>query len=171
MWVAVSEMGERDIIREAVRRIDIHGRNADLLLRAYREGRLRREVEQIITAEYWRALRTWMQSTARQIKVVAGEEPLPHHIYFLDATRRMPEAQPSLETPFWEGLLPFDACPETVEIDAGRIHDVMDCTTRAVGPHYILVRALAHYIARLYRQDSELERMLNELVREQLDHL
>jgi hypothetical protein len=170
LWVVLSEMGERDIVRETVRRIEIQGRNADLLLRAYREGRLRREVEQVVIGEYWRALCAWMESTARQIRTVAGETPLPHHIYFLDATRRLPEAQPSLETPFWEGLLPFDACPETVEIDAGRIHDVMDCTTRAVGPHYVLVRALAHHVAHLYGQDNELERLLSELVREQLDH-
>ncbi|MBC7235432.1 MAG: hypothetical protein H5T69_06285 [Chloroflexi bacterium] len=169
VWITLVETGQREILRETVRGLQLSGRNADLVLRAYREGRLRREVEETLVVEFWRALRQWMGCTARQIKALAGEEPLPHRIYFLDATRQLPEARQCLETPFWEAQLPFDACPEVIELDAGRVHHVMDCTTQAAGPHYVPVRALAYYVANLYQEDNKLAQSLFELVRRELD--
>ena len=85
---------------------------------------------------------------------------MPHHVYFLDMTRRMPEARLSLETPYWEQSLACDRVPEIIQLDVSSVRNVVDCTTQATGPAYLLLRALAHYVAQLHAPGRNLERAL-----------
>jgi hypothetical protein len=113
----------------------------------------------------WGELRHWMNSLSQQILALKSDGPLPRRVYFLDLTRRMPEALPSLETPYWEEILPFAGCPEIAELNVGTIGHVLDCTAQAGGPPYLLLRAMAHHVASLFAPGNNLDRALAEIIR------
>ncbi|HHX64313.1 MAG TPA: hypothetical protein GX702_05430 [Chloroflexi bacterium] len=164
-WTGTVPIGERDILRATTETLVSREQQGETLMRAYRAGQLREEIETQVARCFWGELRHWMTTLARQIRSLHRGGPLPQRIYFLDLTRRIPEAYPSLETPFWEESLPFDGCPEVVELGVGTIRNVLDCTSQAGGPPYLLLRALAHHVASMFAPGDNLDRALAEMIR------
>lgn len=164
-WATLAEMGERHLIGMTARALNLEGRQADALMRVYRGGQLHPDVELELVRIFWGTLRKWMTVLADQVKTVTHNATIPHQITFLDLTRRIPEALPSLETPFWESSLPFDSCPEVTEFGVNTVRNVLDCTTQAGGTHYLLLRALAHHVARVYAPGGSLDRALMRTIR------
>ena len=171
-WTIVADVGERSITLGTARALQLAGfelkaHQADALMRAYRGRQLRREVAGQVAQAFWGELCRWMTSLSGQIRSITNQSRVPNHVYFLDMTRRMPEARLSLETPFWEQCLPFDRVPEITELDVGHVRDVVDCTTQATGAAYLLLRGTAHYVAHLYARGRNLERALARVMSQQ----
>ncbi len=164
-WGAVIETGERNLTEATALSFDLKGRQADALMRAFRASELREDVESQLAASFWNELRDWMTRVAKGVKQVANGTDIPHRVYFADLTHRVPEAAKSLETPFWEQSLPFERCPEITQLGVGNVRDVLDCTSQAGGPSFLLLRSLAHYVARLYVPGSNWDRALSEMIR------
>ena len=164
-WSALVEIGEREITGTTAETLGLRGRQADALMRAYRAGQLREDVELQVARAFWSELRRWMTALAAEMKKGADGAFAPSRIYFADMTRRISEAHPSLETPFWEQSLPFERCPEVIEFGVNTVRDVLDCTGQANGPAFLSLRALAHYVAQLCAPHNELDRALMEIVR------
>ena len=164
-WSAMIEAGQRQIIDGAAGHMNLRGRQADAFMRLYRSGQLRMDIELQLARIFWAELRKWMVALAAQVKSGIGNSSVPHHVYFVDATRQVPEAGPSLGTPFWEQSLPFDSCPEVTQYSLNTVRNVLDCTAQASGAHYLLLRALAHHVAQLYAPGVNLDRTLAESIR------
>lgn len=167
-WSTVVPVGEREISGGTAEALELQGRQAEALMRAYRSGQLRDDVELALARAYWAELRRWMRTMADGVTTIRNGDagtPLPATIYFADVTRRAPEALPSLGTPFWERCLPFERCPEAVAYTVSTIRDVLDCTTQASGPAFVLLRALARYVAQLNAPGDNLDRTLAEMIR------
>lgn len=163
-WCAHTRLGERDLVEQVAKNLGLEGHQADALLHVYRGGQLPPASEMRVARSFWIELQHWMDAISESVVRINGDQALPHHVYFLDATRRIPEAQQSLDTPYWEQRLPFDRCPETMTLDVGMVHGVLDCTTQAIGPAYLLLRGLAHYVASLYGPGRSLDRILASLI-------
>lgn len=161
-WSTLIPLGERELTETTARALDLHGRQADALMRAYRAHELRDEVELQLAHAFWAQLRAWMDTVAERITASAGEGAIPHRIYVLDATRNIPEAALSLETPYWERCLSFERCPEIISHSASSVRDVLDCTGQANGPAYLPLRSLARYVARIYAPGHNWDRALAE---------
>jgi len=157
-WSALADTGERQIVGAVAASLDLHGSQADALMRAYRVRQLQSSVELRVARAFWEELRRWMTALAEAIRSAAGDEPMPHVIYFLDSTRRIREALQSLETPFWERGLPFERCPEIVPLDIDTVRNVLDSTAQAGDPEYLPLRGLARYVAELFAPGNDLER-------------
>lgn len=172
-WSTLVPVGEQEITGGTAQALELQERQADLLMRAYRSRQLSYGVEQALARAYWAELRRWMRTMADGVAALRADEgytgdpaePLPATIYFADVTRRAPEAFPALSTPFWEQCLPFERCPETVMLTIGTVRDVLDCTTQASGPPFLLLRALARYVAQLNAPGDNLDRTLAEMIR------
>ena len=163
-WTAKVDVGERQIVAATAGVLDLRGREADVLMRAYRARQVRKQVELKLASVFWVELRRWMAALADEVKRGTGRSWVPHRMYFVDITRRMPEAHKSLETPFWEQALPFDRCPEVIDLDVNAVRNVLDCTARAGGQPYLLLRTLAYYVARLYAPGNNLDRELTTII-------
>ena len=167
-WSTLVPVGESEICGGTAEALELQGRQAEALMRAYRARQLRDDVELALARAYWAELRRWMRTMADSVAALRdgdGEEPLPHTIYFADITRRAPEAYMSLTTPFWERCLPFDGCPEPIALNVNTVRDVLDCTTQASAPPFLLLRALARYVAQLNAPGDNLDRTLAEMIR------
>lgn len=164
-WGGLIEIGERDITRATAGILSLQGQQADALMRAYRGRELREDVELEVARAFWRQLRRWMTALAEEVKAGLHGMQVPHLIYLLDITRRIPEASKSLVTPFWEHSLPFERCPVVIELGINMVRNVLDCTAQANGPRYLLLRGLGHYVARLYTPGDNLDRALARIIR------
>lgn len=167
-WSTLVPVGEHEISGGTAEALELQGRQADALMRAYRSHQLRDDVEQALARAYWAELRRWMRTMADGVTATRNGDagaPLPPTIYFADVTRRAPEAFLSLSTPFWERCLPFERCPEAVAFSVSTVRDVLDCTTQASGPAFLLMRALARYVAQLNAPGDNLDRTLAEMIR------
>jgi hypothetical protein len=172
-WSTLVPVGEREMTGGTAEALELQGQQADALMRAYRSRQLLNDVEAALARAYWAELRRWMRTMADGVTTLrhthrhngdAGQ-PLPHTIYFADITRRAPEAYLSLSTPFWERCLPFERCPHPVALSVNTVRDVLDCTTQASGPAFLLLRALARYVAQLNVPGDNLDRTLAEMIR------
>ena len=164
-WCQPVDLGEREMALGIVQAVngafgDSRARQADALMRAYRAGRLRPDVEAELVRAFWLALRNWMTAMATQYRYARHDESAPHHVYFWDMTRRLPEAASSLETPFWEHALHFGRCPEVITLQVSMIPNVLDRTTQASGMAYLVLRGLARYVAGLFGPGNSLDRVL-----------
>ncbi|MCD6518633.1 MAG: hypothetical protein J7M05_01735 [Anaerolineae bacterium] len=164
-WAGTINIGEREMTMATTQVLNLRGHRADMLMRAYREGRLREDIEEKLAIAFWAALRRWMTTLANEIKTAPSQEEPPSRIYFCDTTRRLPEARLSLCTPFWEHCLSFQGCPEVIELSISHVHSVLDCTTLAGDAPYLLLRTLAHHTAQLYAPRNYLDRLLLNTVR------
>ena len=164
-WAGVAELGATTMLEAVTSPIHMDGRQAEALLRAYRGGQLRQEIETALARTFWQELRRWMLALADAARTGMRESPLPHRVYFRDLTRSIPEAAPALETPFWEEALPFERCPEIVPMDGSVIREVMDATRQTGDASYLLLRALAHQVAVMFATPSVLDRSLAEIIR------
>ena len=172
-WSTLVPVGEREITGGTAEALELQGRQADALMRAYRSRQLREDVEEALARAYWAELRRWMRTMADGVEGLPcahgrngdAAESLPHTVYFADITRRAPEAYLSLSTPFWERCLSFDRCPEALTLNVSTVRDVLDCTTQASGPAFLLLRALARYVAQLNAPGDNLDRTLAEMIR------
>ena len=163
-WAKLVELGEQEIIAETGGTLGLHGRQTGALMRAYRAGQLREGVEIQVAGAFWIELRKWMAALAAAALEGLRSEYAPSRIYFLDLTRRLPEARSSLETPFWEAQLPFRRCPEAETLSANTIRDVLDCTAQAGGADYLSLRALAHYVAQISLPGNNLDRAIVQTI-------
>ncbi len=164
-WTTSADMGEREIICGAAAALDMREGQADALMQAYRARQLRPSVELRLARAFWKELRRWMTALAQAIKSAATSGPMPHHVFFLDGTRRIREAIQSLETPFWEQSLPFDRCPEIIPLGVDAVRNVLDSTAQASTLTYLAVRGLAHYVADVFAPGRELDRAMMANVR------
>lgn len=159
---ALLERGEREIHAATAEALSLRGRQADGLMRTYREGRLREDAEGQLARAFWQELRSWMAALADAAHRAAPiAATLPHRVYFLDLTRHMPEAAKALQTPFWEQQARLERCPEVLEIGAGTMRQVVDVTTQAEGAGYLIVRALAQRVAQLTAPGFNMEWLLH----------
>ncbi|MFP3895907.1 MAG: hypothetical protein ACLFV5_03570 [Anaerolineales bacterium] len=161
-WAKRIDIGERDIVRATGKSLHLTEHQADALMRTYRAAKLREKAELRLAGIFWQELCRWMGTMATQIQNYQENGPIPHHVYFLDMTRHIPEARSCLETPFWEKSLPFTRCPDITEIKVNMVKDVLDCTAQATGSPYLLLRALAQYVARVYTNKDNFDRLLLE---------
>jgi len=164
-WAGIVPMGEHKLIGAVTEALHVPDFQAGALMRAYRAGQLREDVELRLARAYWAVLRRWMVTVADEVRRQNGRAELPHRIYFYDQTRRVPEIMPALETPFWEKSLPFARCPEVLMLSTDKVQHVIDSTAQTNGPVYLLLRSLAHYVARLHAPANEMERALMRTVR------
>ncbi|MGC9360443.1 MAG: hypothetical protein ACP5G7_08745 [Anaerolineae bacterium] len=174
-WVVTVPFGEQQVLGTIAKGVDFAERQVNALMRVYRARHLRPDVEERVALAYWKGLRRWMAALAEAIKEAYPAEGYPHRVWFVDTTRRMPEAENALAHPFWERALPFGRCPEVKTIvgpggGSGAIANVLDCTAQATDESYRLARALARHAARVYRDEGQssgsanLDRMLMEAV-------
>ncbi len=159
-WAVSVPQGTDALIQQTVALLSIPESQTEALLRAYRAGELREDIESVMAKSYWAALRRWMAALADQVRRNGHEGLMPYRIYCHDVTGKAPEIVPALETPYWEQRLPFGRCPKVDEVDATGEHHVLDCTSQAGGAAYLLLRSLASYVARLYAPANELDRAL-----------
>jgi len=164
-WSALSDFGSDDMITMAARALDLHGGQADALMAAYRAGRLQQEVELRLARAFWVELQRWMHSLVDAAGDNARGGRFPHRIYVVDTASRVPEAIMSLETPYWENLLPFERCPEVFALEPSMVGKVLDLTTRASGVEYLGTRALARLAAETYAGENGLDCALVECIR------
>jgi hypothetical protein len=175
-WLVTVPFGEQQVLGIIAKGVDFAERQVNALMRVYRASHLRPDVEERVALAYWKGLRRWMDALAEGIKEAHPSEAYPHRVWFVDSTRRMPEAENALAHPFWERVLPFGRCPEVKTIlgsggGSGAIANVLDCTAQAGDEGYRLTRALARHAARMYRDGGgstgppNLDRMLMEAVR------
>lgn len=163
-WTAAIAQGSDVLIAETVARLSLPERQIEGLLRAYRAGELREDIETLISQDYWVALRRWMSALADQVRKSDQPTYLPYQIYCHDAAGRVPEIAPALETPFWERRLQLERCPKVENLEANGSHGVLDCTTQAAGTTHLLLRSLAYYVARLYAPTNDLDRAMVDTV-------
>ncbi len=164
-WSVLAEMGADDVVEQAANAFDLRGQQSRALLTAYRGGRLQQDLELKLARVFWKELRRWMQALAEAVGNNARGTTLPHRIYVVDASQNLPESVPSLETPFWEQLLPFERCPEAHVVDAGIVRKVLDLTAQASAARYLPVRTLAHLAAQVYTSEHCLDAALIETIR------
>ncbi len=164
-WVASVPFGERQVLGVVAKGVDFAERQVNALMRVYRARHLRPDVEERVALAFWSGLRRWMGTLAETVQQTHPAESYPHRVWFVDMTRRMPEAKNALAHPYWERALPFGRCPEVKTIVPGVIANVLDCTAQADDPGYRLTRALARHAARVYRDETNLDRMLMEAIR------
>ena len=81
-WAGVAEIGATAMIHAVTSPIHMDGRQAEALLRAYRGGQLREEIETALARTFWQELRRWMQSLADAARTGMRESSLPHRVYF-----------------------------------------------------------------------------------------
>jgi len=160
----VVDKGQEDITERIASTMRLQGRQADALMRAYRGGQLREDIEYSLARVFWQELRGWMDSIASALCQVVRDEPMPTRIIVADLSRRLPEAPHALETPYWESCLAFPSLPVTTSLAIGGIAGVLDCTAQAGGSGYLLLRSLAHHVAHLYSPLGEIDRRLMEMV-------
>jgi hypothetical protein len=163
-WAAAVPQGSEELIHEAVAQLSIPERQIEALLRAYRAGELREDIESLMSKCYWAALRRWMSALADQVRRNGHESFMPYQIYAYDVAGIAPEIAPALETPYWEQRLPFGRCPKVDRLDANGGRNVLDCTAQAGGEAHLLLRSLACYVARLYAPGNELDRALVDTI-------
>ncbi len=163
-WGARAALGAADIMEGATAGLNLSERQVHTLMRAYRAGQFREDFELQLARAFWSELRRWMATLAEQALKAGQGQPFPHRIFFCDMTHDMPEARLSLGTPLWEHSLPFGRCPETVEMEIRGVQNVLDWTSHASGNRYLLLRSLAHLVARLYAPGNELDRALVETI-------
>jgi hypothetical protein len=164
-WAASVPYGGRALIEGAVADLGVPERQLEALMRTYRAGQLRDDVEQRMSGNYWRSLRIWMGMVADQVTAVAPDTHVPYRVYCHDVTGRVPEIVPALATPYWEQKLRFGRCPKIEALDPGAIRAVLDCTAQANGTPYLLLRSLVNYVARLYAPGNDLDRALTDSIR------
>lgn len=164
-WAAVIPHGAQALIDSIVADLGVPDTQLEALMRAYRAGQLRDDVQQRMSSNYWRALRVWMGRVADQITAVAPESHVPYRVYCHDVTGRVPEISPALATPYWEQRLSFGKCPKVESLEVGAIHAVLDCTGQANGAPFLLLRSLVNYVARLYAPGNDLDRALTDSIR------
>ena len=166
-WAAHVGFGEREIVAGTARELGMEAHQADALMRVYRTGQLADEHEAQVAQAFWTQLCVWMDALSERVRGSLQGAHVPHHVYFLDATRNLPEAQQSLDTPYWEQSLQFDRAPETISLQVGMVRGVLDCTAQATGQAYLLLRSLAYYVASLCAPGRNLERALAAIVTRQ----
>lgn len=159
------ELGEREIIAATAEALNLRGRQADALMRAYRAQQLREEVEIQLARAFWLELRRWMQALAQKAKESARNAPVPDRVYLLDLTRRLPEALLSLRTAFWQEQVGTARRPEVTDWGDGTVRNVLDCTGQAADANLISLRSLAHYVAEIYGPGGDLDRALLQAMR------
>jgi len=164
-WAAAVPHGARALIDQTVSDLGVPERQLDALMRAYRSGQLRDDVERRLSTNYWRALRLWMGVVADQVRAIAPENYVPYRVYCHDATGRVPEVVPALATPYWEQRLSFGRCPKVDGLEISAIHAVLDCTAQATGASFLLTRSLVNYVARLYAPGNDMDRALIDSIR------
>lgn len=165
-WTARAPVGANKILQGATQDFNLTSpQHITLLMRAYRAGQLREDFEETLARAFWRELRQWMTALAEQARQAAPVQHFPPRLFFIDVPRAVPEARLSLETPFWERALPFGRCPEVLEMETSNVRNVLDWTSRAGGPAFLLLRSAAHHIARVYTPSRPLERLLIETIR------
>jgi len=164
-WSSTIPCGARELIDATVEELGVPEQQLEALLRAYRGGQLREDVEQLMSRNFWRALRVWMSRLAEEIKAVAPEAHIPYRVYCHDVTGRVPEIVPALATPYWEQRLNVGRCPRIDALDPAAIHTVLDCTAQANGMAHLLIRSLVNYVAHLYAPGNELDRTLADSIR------
>ena len=166
LWSAKIPVGEREMVGEIGKVMAMQGREVDVLMRTYREGRLTPEAEGHLTRAFWFQLRRWMSALANEAsKALSNNRVPPSTFYFIDQSGSMSEAKESLRTPAWEHLLPFDRSPDVISLDSQTVHDVLDCTAQAGSPSYLLLRALAYAVAQASAAGNNWERNLLQIVR------
>ncbi len=163
-WAVAVPVGGDELIQETVAQLSIPERQIEALLRAYRAGELREDIESLMSKSYWAALRRWMSALSAQVHRNGYERYMPYQIYSYDVTGKVPEIVPALETPYWEQRLPFGRCPKVDSLDANGGRNVLDCTSQATGPAHLLLRSLAYYVARLYAPGNDLDRALVDTI-------
>jgi len=164
-WSVLARSGANDVTATAAGALGVQGKQVEALMTAYRAGKLQQDVELQLARAMWSELKRWMHTLAEEASGAARGTTFPHRIYVVDATRRLPEAAPSLETPFWEGQLHFDRCPEVASLESSAIRNVLDLTGHANGPDYLSVRSLAHLAAQLYASEESLDCTMVETIR------
>jgi hypothetical protein len=164
-WSGLVGIGERHLVTATAAVLELSGHQADALMRAYRARQLREDIELQVAQAFWVELRRWLMGVSDCIKTLAPSGPLTHRVHFQDATRRLPEAMPSLGTPFWEQSLPFARCPEVLEVNTHTVGEVLDCTSQAGGPAHLPLRALAYHVGQYHAAGSVLDRALAEAIR------
>lgn len=166
MWSAKIPVGEREIVGEIGKAMALQGRAMDVQMRTYRDGKLSQEVEDRLIRAFWVQLRRWMSDLANEAsKALSGNRANPSTIYLVDQSGSMSEAKESLQSSFWEHLLPFNPGPQVLSQDALTVHDVLDCTAQANSPTFLLLRGLAHAVAQASAAGNNWERNLLQIVR------
>jgi hypothetical protein len=166
MWSAKIPVGEREMVSEIGRVMAMQGREVDVLMRTYREGRLTPEAESNLTRAFWFQLRRWMSTLANEAgKALTNNRIPPNAFYFIDQSGSMSEAKESLYTPYWEHKLPFDRSPVITTLGTQVIRDVLDCTAQAGSASYLLLRSLAYAVAQASAAGDNWGRNLLQIVR------
>ena len=168
-WSATIERGERKLLTEIAHEVDAAlgestAHQPDALIRAFRAGTLRPNVQNQVSSAYWSALRQWMTDLAQQYRQKQSDSWAPHHVYVWDVTHRLPEAALALGTPFWEHLLPFERCPEVVTLDAPMVPNVLDRSGQGNDNTYLVLRALARHLVGLFSPGNSLDRSLAGII-------
>ncbi len=164
-WSVLTPTGADDVVSQAARALEMEGQQVEALMTAYRSGRLQRDLEGQLARAFWSELRRWMQGMVEAVGDSARGTTFPYRVYVVDGSRNLPEAAPSLQTPFWEGLFRFERCPEVVSLDPSMIRNVLDLTSRANGQDYLVMRAFAHLVAQVYAGEQSLDSALVDTIR------
>ncbi len=164
-WARLATMGERDIVMSTVQSVGLRGRQADTMLNAFRAGNLATDLDRILANAFWTELKRWMRCIADLVGEADQSGDVPTAVYVADTTRRFPEAAMALQEPYFEDLLPFGQCPQVYVMQSGNVGSVLDLTTNAADPGYLALRALAHYVARFYATNENLDRAVAENLR------
>jgi len=82
--------GERQILAVVAEGVDFKERQVEALMRVYRSGHLRADVEERVALAFWRGLRRWMAALSEAVQRSYPSECYPHRAWFYDLTRRMP---------------------------------------------------------------------------------
>ena len=167
VWCSKISIGERDIVGEVGKIMAMQGREVDVLMRTYRDGRLSEEAENRLARAFWFQLRRWMTALANEAVLALNSNIRvpPRSCYWLDQTNSMPEAGDALQTPVWSTLLPFESDPVITRVASNSLHDVLDCTAQANNPTYLPLRALAMLVARTTTAGNVWGRYLMQIVR------
>ncbi len=161
-WSDIVEVGERQLVEATAATLSLRERQASALMRTYRARQLSAETEEQVAAAFWVQLRDWM----KQIGAAAlpyAREAAPRQVFFVDETRRMPEAVQALQTPYWEQQLPFGCCPDVVEYAPNIVRHVLDCTGRAGGSEFLRLRSIAYGVCQDNTEQITLERLLAQM--------
>jgi hypothetical protein len=156
--------GTQEILDAVGSVLNLQGRRAAALMRAFRDRQLREEFELYVARAFWAELRRWLSRIAETVLRMCDGQPTPTVVYFRDLSKRLPEGVQALETPFWEQQTQAACCPEVVQIEAGHARNALDCTARASDSGYLLLRAAAHTVAGLYSQTQGVDSLLMEQV-------
>ncbi|MHB1356580.1 MAG: hypothetical protein ACYCZF_11445 [Anaerolineae bacterium] len=166
MWSVKIPVGEREIVGEIGKAMGLHGREADVLMRTYREGQIPQEVENNLVRVFWHNLRHWMDVLAIEAGKALSDYRIPPSVfYFIDQSGSMSEAKESLETTYWEHRLPFERSPQVLSLDSLNVRDVLDYTAQAGSPAFLLMRSLANAVAKASAGGNNWGRSLLQIVR------